>query len=163
MSRELNSVIRLVEWLLLFFIFIMFLVFIAGISQAVGSKEDPYVNVDGQRVLFVEPEKEQWMNELSSGLDTLRPEENVLDYSFAKHYVRVYNRSLQSHVTKTVYGVLVLTNLRFIFVQRYRKQAFGEYVYKKATTTTLRLIKYADCGECMLRIGTLRTPRGERS
>lgn len=138
------------------------MIFIAILSSA-GKSEDLYVNVDGQRVLFMEPEKEQWLDVLSSGLDRLMPAENVQDYGLGRYYFEVYDRSLQSHVTNSIYGVLILTNFRLILLQRKRKAAFSqEHEYSRAITIPLPLIRYSDCNEKMLRIGYIKTKHGRK-
>jgi len=77
----------LIEWIVV--LFIIFIIFIV-IASATGQSEDLYVEESGQKVLFIEPEKGQWMNELSSGLDRLKPQENVLDYGLGRNYFCIY-------------------------------------------------------------------------
>jgi len=69
-------------------------VVILAILGSLGQAEDLYINVNGQRLLFVEPEKHLWTNTLSSGLERLKPQENILDYGLGRYYFEVYDRSL---------------------------------------------------------------------
>jgi hypothetical protein len=156
-------VIDLVEWLIIGFIGFIVILFL--IVALVGSEqsENLYVNVDGQQVLFIEPEKEKWMEFLSTGLDRLRQDETILNYGLGRYYFQFYDRSLQSHATKSIHGVLVLTNSRLILLRRKRKAGtIQEYEYDQAITIPIPLIKYTDKDENKIRIGTLKTIRGRK-
>lgn len=144
-------------------VFFVFLAILAAVSTHIGNAENMFVSVDGQQVLFIEPEKEQWMNVLSTGLERLKEGENMLHYGMGRYSRLRYDRSLQSHVTQSVYGVLVLTNFRLIFLQRKRKAAFSqEHEYHQAITLPISLVRYTDRDEDKLRIGTLRTSHGRK-
>ncbi|MDH5451047.1 MAG: hypothetical protein OEX77_09180 [Candidatus Bathyarchaeota archaeon] len=150
----------MIEWIII--LFIIFIIFVV-IASAAGRREDLYVDEGDQKVLFIEPEKDKWMNELASGLDRLKPQENVLDYTLGRYYFQVYDRSLQSHVTKSIYGVLVLTNFRVFLLRRKRTAAFSkEHEYTKAITIPIPLIKNVDVDNRMLRLGSIRTIRGRK-
>ena len=145
------------------FLLPIIIVVVLAILRSIGQAEDLYVNVNGQKLLFVDPEKDLWMNALSLGLDRLKAQENVLDYGLGRYYIEVYDRSLQRHVRKSIYGVLVLTNLRLILLRRKRRASFSsEYDYSQAITIPIALTKYTDCDGKMLRIGTLKTARGRK-
>lgn len=153
----------MVEWAIIIFVVFIIFIILAAVSRSIGESENLYVMVNGQETLFIEPEKEKWMGILTSGLDRLKRGENILDYGLGRYYRQIYDRSLQSHVTKSVCGVLVLTNFRVMFLQRKRKAAFSpEYEYRQAITIPIPLIRYTDVDANELRIGTLRTMHGRK-